>query len=311
MTPEAHEPRKSPEAQRALDALRGFRSPTYDVEAGLVRHRDLIAQGALPALASKPWWAWGASKLGWLTLSALVSLGVFHSLRGLQTPLVDAAPSSREQGSDVDGVMPVVTRASPTGRESMPTPGGPAPAPREGGRTSPPAVDDLTARPAQSPPANGAPRLSRHPRTPVLARSSHGELSAAKVQAHGRGPTVQAGADARASSAEQPTNAGTIQEPPSVPAPATPEDPAAREIAELAHAERLLSSFPTRALALARESDARFHPGYLRQERRTLIVRALLASGEGDAAEREAARFLREDPDPSFRKRLERSLLRK
>jgi hypothetical protein len=77
---------------------------------------------------------------------------------------------------------------------------------------------------------------------------------------------------------------------------------------ELADAARLLRSFPGRALQVARASDARFSPGYLRQERRFLIVRALVALERKDEAEREAGRFLRDDLDPAFRARLERAL---
>jgi hypothetical protein len=287
MSPESQEPRMSPEAQRAIDALRGLRSPSYDVEAEFVRHRGLIAQGALPTLATKSWWTWGVSKLGWLTLGALVSLGVLRTFYGENAPA--------KEGNDVPTLTPA--RASSTEPESTPLPVLPSSANHEAQREpTRPSGLDLVDRPEASRRVTSTTRRSRRLRTGPVA-SSEGKAI---------GPAVQAEPAQAATSAEDPNTREASKEPSSTP---TPEDPTQREIAELARAERLLASFPTRALALARESDARFTPGYLRQERRILIVRALLTSGERSSAERETARFLHEDSDPAFRKRLERVLL--
>jgi hypothetical protein len=64
---------------------------------------------------------------------------------------------------------------------------------------------------------------------------------------------------------------------------------------ELADSERLLRAFPGRSLSIARASDARFSPGYLRQERRFVIIRALLALDRRAETVREVRRSTRED----------------
>ncbi|MFT3921871.1 MAG: hypothetical protein QM778_04995 [Myxococcales bacterium] len=91
-------------------------------------------------------------------------------------------------------------------------------------------------------------------------------------------------------------------------ASASPEDPTAREVRELADAERVLAADPSLALRLARTSDAHFAPGFLRQERCYVILRALLALERRSEAEHEARRFRALDQDPAFAARLQRIL---
>lgn len=84
---------------------------------------------------------------------------------------------------------------------------------------------------------------------------------------------------------------------------AAPDAPAA-EMRDVAEAERLLASSPTRALALVAEADARFPHGYLGEERGYVRVMALLALRRTDEARPLVATFLRAYPDGAFARRV-------
>ena len=89
------------------------------------------------------------------------------------------------------------------------------------------------------------------------------------------------------------------------PAHADPPSPdAIREIQEVAAAQQLLTTDPSRALALVRSGEAQFPSGYLREERRYVGVVALFKLGRLDEARAEASRFLSDYPDGPFSARV-------
>jgi hypothetical protein len=92
------------------------------------------------------------------------------------------------------------------------------------------------------------------------------------------------------------------------PPPERDDDAVQREVQELAHAERIVSTHPAQALALARASDQQHRPGYLRPERRYVIVRALLALGRVEEARREAEWLLSHGATGELAERLRNSL---
>jgi len=97
--------------------------------------------------------------------------------------------------------------------------------------------------------------------------------------------------------------------PPSRLADAPPRGPDdAKEIQDVATAERLLSSAPAQALALARAGEASYPSGYLREERLYVVVTALFKLGRLDEARASAARFLSEHPDGPFSARVRAAL---
>jgi hypothetical protein len=82
----------------------------------------------------------------------------------------------------------------------------------------------------------------------------------------------------------------------------------AKEIQEVAAAERLLSTSPAQALALARAGEASYPSGYLREERRYIGVIALFKLGRLDEARATATRFLSDYPDGPFSGRVRAAL---
>ena len=80
------------------------------------------------------------------------------------------------------------------------------------------------------------------------------------------------------------------------------------EMQQLATAERLLPTMPSRTLALVREGMQRFSRGYLAQERRYLEIMALLALKMPKDAELLSRGFLRDYPKGPYRRKVERTL---
>lgn len=307
------EPAPSSAARRAAAALREAPTPHYDVNAGLARHRALLAQGTLPAAHAaegplKSLVTWGMSKVGLSTLVTLTLLSVVTAY------IVGAESRSEVRAPRVHGREVSAHEAEPSRPSSQPSDDH-APAPqndRGQARTSPRAAPVLLEErpaPAAKMTTSLTPQrtelrapASRAKGSPAAAPKSSSSVAQATLAQAPGGATPSPLADAIASSEETPTPEAAAAP---VPAAAPSEDPTEQEMRELAQAQRLLRAFPRRALDLARTSDQRFKPGYLRQERRLLIVKALLASKRRDEAERQATTFEREDPDAAFRARLE------
>jgi outer membrane protein assembly factor BamD (BamD/ComL family) len=78
----------------------------------------------------------------------------------------------------------------------------------------------------------------------------------------------------------------------------------------VATAERLLSTSPAEALALARADEASYPSGYLREERRYIGVIALFKLRQLDEARAAAGRFLSDYPDGPFSARVRAAITR-
>jgi hypothetical protein len=97
-------------------------------------------------------------------------------------------------------------------------------------------------------------------------------------------------------------------EPARSPAPQAIEPEVLDEMQQLAGAERLLPTMPSRTLAMVREGMQRFPHGYLAQERRYLEIMALLALKRPKDAELLSRSFLRDYSNGPYRRKVERAL---
>jgi hypothetical protein len=321
-----HEPKAvdDPRALALLNAGRRTAGVRYDVEAGLARHRSLVAVGALPGLSAhkfgKSLFGWSLPKIGVASLCLVASLGAYavyggasRSVRSAQVRLnpvtsvqssTPALPSAQSPWTDeAQRALESHVRALPVDLPDTPVT---TPGLRESARTVRTrtrvgeARTELRSSSLARPSARFDSSLARPGDARVASTPTSPSEPLARSLEHER---------VEATAAPEPTSSLQAPAASSVAAPASDsEDPTEREMNELALAERWLGSFPSRALSLARASDAQFRPGYLRQERRYVIIRALLALQRRDDAEREAARFTREDGDAGFAQRLRRAL---
>lgn len=81
-----------------------------------------------------------------------------------------------------------------------------------------------------------------------------------------------------------------------------------REMTALAEAKHALSSDPARALSLAREGERDFPHGVFGEERRHILILALIRLGRLDEARRLAAPYLEQHPDSPFARRVRTAL---
>jgi hypothetical protein len=300
-------PRDPSSLRRALE--RASPAPRYDVKKGLARHRELLQQGA-----TVPDWAASVSRARrfggpWL-LSMLAGLALLGALTWLSVPpeRLPARPAAAEP-SLRSGAAPVVRSVAP---ETAPR------------AASLPWVEPL---PADVP--------SRHP--PALPGASRATRARSVVQAEDtgaiRGEPLRAAATPSASAAQvadalpaplpedlvaelvaggaaskatlEPTPA---PEPVRSPAPDAIDPEVLDEMQQLASAERLLPTMPSRTLSMVRDGMQRFPHGYLAQERRYLEIMALLALKKPKDAELLSRGFLRDYPNGPYRRKVERAL---
>jgi hypothetical protein len=286
-------PKRSTAAQALLEAGREHPPLRYDVEAGLARHQQHV-QDAAPM---PPW----ASARGALPGSALtwriVKLLIAGAVVG---PLVVAVWPARE-------------RPAPRVPERATAPAAP-PAMGVADAVAAPARSELDprARAPETPArggrlANGSTRRAepRASATPVPTEATPAVRSAASVAEAG-----QSGVPAANSFDDRAPQTGPVRRPlPGRKAPEQKSESRDRdEVRELALAERLLTSEPQRALALARAGDARFPNGYLRQERAYVAIMALIELGALEQARAEAERFFAHYSNTPYGAQIRRAL---
>jgi len=114
------------------------------------------------------------------------------------------------------------------------------------------------------------------------------------------GPSVPA---ARGAGSGDPSRTDAPPDPPRASGASTSDDESL-EFRQVATAERLLSTDPARALALVRDTEARFPDGYVKEEREYVEIMALIAMGRLDEARPQITRFLRAYPESAFSRRL-------
>jgi hypothetical protein len=286
-------PKPSTAAQALLEAGREHPPLRYDVEAGLTRHQQHV-QNATPM---PPW----ASARGALPGSALTWRIVKFLIAGaVLGPLLVVLWPAREppaQPAPERAAAPVATPAL-GGADTAASPAPPEPDPR----TRAPETPARARRPANGSTRRSEPRVSAAPASTEAAP----EVPSAASVTETAQPELP---DASSFDAPGP-RAGPVQRTRSSrQAPEQRSDSRDRdEVSELALAERLLTSAPQRALALARSGDARFPNGYLRQERAYVAIIALTELGAFEQARTEAERFFSRYANTPYDAQIRRAL---
>jgi hypothetical protein len=178
----------------------------------------------------------------------------------------------------------------------------PIPSPDEDERVAAPAVSETEQ-------ARHEPGLGARPAAPAMAAPP--ERDSAAIQADPGQGGAEASPAPEPATAVPRSNAAADPQPALVksrrearpvkavdrPDPADPADPAEGVLQEtklVAKARSNLAHDPARALALAEQAERDFPQGQLVEERRALAIRALVALGRLDEAERRAGPFLAE-----------------
>ncbi|HEX6242403.1 MAG TPA: hypothetical protein VFZ61_15935 [Polyangiales bacterium] len=295
----------------------------YDVEAGLMRHRRLIREGApLPewagALPGAP------RRFGqlWL-LASLAVLGAVSLLLWRSQPSPQSARAPSVEASSPETLAPQVALDPPSlaaeqgAARSASTPvvqplvsalplqaTAPSVALRGAAAPTPAQARAPTVAPMRAPSraAVRAPAALHEPLAPTASQAVPAplphelvaELAAGSLRLDARGGEALSGEPAA----------------PRSPAPDAIDPEVIEEMQQLATAERLLTSMPSRTLSMVREGMQRFPRGYLAQERRYLEIMALLALRMPKDAELLSRGFLRDYPNGPYRRKIERALER-
>jgi RNA polymerase sigma-70 factor (ECF subfamily) len=262
-------------ADKLLEAGRAQPPLHYDAATALARHQALVQAGtALPS------WAAGAAA------AATAATGI-----GVLAPAVLSAVVAA-------GAVGAVVAWRATEKTSA---------------QAPPAASLVLPSTIERPVPEAARAVEQVPSSQPLEPS----LSPTGLSHAGREPAVasitpRAAKGAPTEKADLVPEAQPLAPPPPVSAtqhsgePHGSED--AKEIQEVAAAERLLSTSPAQALALARAGEASYPSGYLREERRYIGVIALFKLGRLDEARATATRFLSDYPDGPFSGRVRAAL---
>jgi hypothetical protein len=305
---------KEPTSQLLAEAERWLRQRSdeaahdldLDVEAGLVRHRELVRRGvALPewsaGLRPPNSKSWLGIKLGVL---ALLAGALLFSAWALRTP-ERAAPvrvTARKEAvhsQAADAPKPTIhplrmsaEQSKPQRSDSAVTDHGSGESPAE-----PPAPSPV-AQPLQARPLRARLQAPAAPAQPSSMQSSARTPRAPAPTAPADSSSVEAGGDPLRSALGT-TTASTAQVNPQQPFDAI-------EMQQVARAEQLLASDPGAALALVRAGELRFRDGYFSQERRYLEVMSLVALGRRAEAKAQGWAFLRDYRTGPYSRKLER-----
>lgn len=147
------------------------------------------------------------------------------------------------------------------------------------GRSAAPVRAEVPPAPGKPEPAPGKPEPALEPQPTAAGDAEATEASEPKPASTAR----RKGATASRTSGEKPAKATEVA-----------VDDVLREAKLVAKARDQLARDPARALALAEEAERDFPQGQLVEERRAIAIRALVALGRLDEAERRAAPFLAE-----------------
>jgi hypothetical protein len=313
------------ELRRLLERTRPVAG--YDVEAGLERHRKLLEQGAPPpdwirsvVRARRMSSAWLLSALGGVALlggilwqheqgALVVAAQVVapevmrpasaEGLRPSVEPLVVVAPADSREPSQ--RVASAGASASPPTLEAL-----------EPAREVVPAVAPRAAAPvgATNVEAQGSTRKQAVPGANATARPAWrpGPSSAARLATPAPVVTMSAEPAPNAQEAPDPEPVAALAEPARQPAPEAIDPQVLEEMQQLASAERLLPTMPSRTLSMVREGMQRFPHGLLAQERRYLEIMALVALRMPKDAELLSRNFFRDYPKGPYRRKVERAL---
>ncbi len=339
LTPLADDPTQPSYMRELLVAGRDARVRGYDFERGLSKHlarldagaplpewaKGLQSSGAGAAAAAA-----GGSLIGWI--AAPVLIGVAAAAAMLAVPRQASAPSVTSQAVVARAPAPQPVEPAQVAQVQVPAAAAPV-------ATTPlaPSADAERTR------ASHAPRLLHARGTHAGAKTASNKHEH-RARALERGaPDVARAADGSGTSASAPGGTGTdlfqVAQPargaqqavqpapapaaqPELPRPPTARQPAAqppepeaqddvlleREMGMLAMTQRVLLSDPARALRLARQGEAEFRGSMFTQERRQLLLLALVKLGRLDEAKRLAAPYLTQYPHGPFSDRVRRAL---
>jgi RNA polymerase sigma-70 factor, ECF subfamily len=306
--------KSSSRADALLEAGRKQSPVTYDTASALARHEALVQSGApLPSWASAASAGAAAGAGAGLTavafVCALAATGTIGAGVGWwyakKTPVPHAATVATSTGT---------AEASPAG--PPPRLGRPAPETWAQSAPSPPASAQPSIRAsADEHDRATAGRVARAAAAPHLDRDERALLVAANPTDNGARTESEAQTPTAPTAVAEAMAYLTAPSPvPAAPGSATARgssDPAPalgtddmEEMRQVAAAQNLLASDPTRALALVRDGESRFAAGYLREERRYIGIAALFKLGRADEARAEAARFIRDYPGGPFTQRV-------
>jgi hypothetical protein len=283
-----------------LELIQAWRdaSLNFDLTRGLTRHAELVSElpapsPVLPGAASRFLRGAGSGALKTGAWSGAAACGVLVTLQ-LLSRVPDAPPGDTMQGARVLQTAAAAERPHATPSTASLAVREPATTAGQGD------IAAIAPEPewavSEPPRIHGAARHGRaHPRSTGRATPRGATPRAAPQPA----PREERSAPADEEPAEAPSA------PPAQPARAPSEDHGALlEARALAHAQRLLASSPTQALAIVEELSRTSLREYLSEERQYIEVIALYGVGRRADAERAAERFLSRYRASVFRDRV-------
>jgi hypothetical protein len=333
LPPMIDDPSQPPYVRELLQAGRDFRVADYDVAKGLDKHLGHIASGtptppwAQSLTAAKGLGATGAASgtlVPWVvlpiataTVVAAVMLGTGSEPAPAPRAAVAATHAAPQSAAPAAPIEPQQVARAPEAQTVSRDVASPVPAtePREQPARPAPRADKARAGKRTTAAAKTATVSAEAPPLPLKTKTAQASGESGEGQAKGRAHGAQAEAAAAAPEAtiaiEDPKPAAGERpaEPPAQPQPA-PQDDARleREMAMLAMSQRVLHSDPARALKLARQGESEFAGSMFTQERRQLVLLALVELGRMDEAKRLAKPYLARYPNGPFSDRVRRAL---
>lgn len=288
-------PIKDNRALTLLQAGRDNQVVSYDVEAGLSRCRHLVGSGVpLPEWAQTG--ATVSAKTGivlgkiipyaLLPVAAITAVVTWNSMGG--------TVPTRNNRNAVPNILPAAAVDLPKGNKLQSVE-----------PVEPIKVDNKTPSTAPDPteplvqPTIREKRASRKVQPakplPVATRSTEEDLSpnTAQAVAHAPSPQIIGALPKQRAPGSESLKADSQFE---------------REIGLVAAAERMLQTDPKGALSLAKSGEATFSKGYFSEERRYIIVSALVRLGRVTEARTGATRFFNDYPNSHFGPRIRQAL---
>jgi hypothetical protein len=253
----------------------------YAVENGLAHHHHLAKSGA-----PVPTWGGGLGGAGTPATSAtwwVVGIAVVGALGGAgvwQIGSTEGGATTRTAAKPV-AIAPSVS---------------PSPSASVADRGWIPVL--VTAQPAPLP----VPSATEGPERPALASRPPVDVPRASHAAPSDIGTQTSAASEASTRTSAAADTGTQTSAASDTHPRTSD--AMLELQEVASAERLLSSDPSRALSIVRSVETRFPAGFVGEERRYVEIAALTKLGRTAEARGLAEQFLRDYPDGAFSRRV-------
>jgi hypothetical protein len=307
-----HRRGEAPEVRALLEAGITGEVSDYDFEGGL--HAHLAAVGAAPPAPGEAGSSPGAAGTppGAASIApakaALAWIGVPVATLGVAAALWLGAGRPSAPGNDAlrpSDVAPAVVTPVPPGNQAANA--RPAPAPR-----------DLAA--AESPTLGAAPRgapsASAHHHQTAQSRAATSPNDERPASLAGSVGSVTLREETPAPAASAPTSNETadrastdgLAEPSSDDAAKRAAERLRRDMDLLADAKRALATDPALALTLARRGEAEMPRSLLAEERRHVLILALIGLGRTSEARRIAAPYLRQHPDSPFARRVQSAL---